>query len=493
MEAPVGAASLSVLNLPQNKVKGVEPPSVTATSSVDNVHREQPAATDAECELNDKEEKSDVQRPHSVANLSPSDLQLQNNKDEGVEPPSVTATSSVDNVDREQPAATDAECELNDKEENSDVQRPHSVANLSPSDLQLQNNKDEGVEQRSVTAKSSVDNVDREQPAATDAECELNDKEENSDVQRPRSVANVSPSDLQLQNNKVEGDEAPSVTGKSSVVNPSVCQVKDDVEPEQPTATDIDCELKYKEENPDVQRPHSVTGASSVVNPLVCEVKMKDVEPAPQSVTNADCQLKDKKQIIVKELKIVIEDVYSSESDSQWKPSRVSSNDGQPLVTTGQSTLNEKKKRRRPVGRYGKNATSLPRYTCLPNMRAKFSPQQILKNKKLAQRNKELLQSLRNKKRGKDNDKKIEKEAPKQSMESQMIENIVKSRDDVTQNQIELEALYAMNKDSRSNLQTLADLAIEGEEKRMQVPLFSLPLLTDEQYLSYVCVCLKCL
>ena len=48
-----------------------------------------------------------------------------------------------------------------------------------------------------------------------------------------------------------------------------------------------------------------------------------------------------------------------------------------------------------------------------------------------------------------------------------MIQDIVKSRENVTQNEIELQAIYDMKADERSNLEQLADLAIEGEESRM--------------------------
>ena len=61
----------------------------------------------------------------------------------------------------------------------------------------------------------------------------------------------------------------------------------------------------------------------------------------------------------------------------------------------------------------------------------------------------------------------LEKNSNKETIEDQMIKDIVKSRSEVTQGEIELQSIYDMNEEAKRRLGQLADLACEGENTRM--------------------------
>lgn len=126
-------------------------------------------------------------------------------------------------------------------------------------------------------------------------------------------------------------------------------------------------------------------------------------------------------------------------------------------------------------------------YKCMPNLRGRFTPQEIRKNKELAERNRKMLETLKERKQVKevkgnqlDESEKSMKEEPADplptgdegtlvtgTLAEQMISEIVKNRQEISQGEIELQAIYNSEERHEGNLDILADLAIKGEDTRM--------------------------
>ena len=181
----------------------------------------------------------------------------------------------------------------------------------------------------------------------------------------------------------------------------------------------------------------------------------------PEAVTN-------EKRVPNKRLNVQIEDIGTDSAEDGICLQR-------PEAVTNEKRVPNKRKMKRPK----KKQLPLPRrpkYQVLPNVRARFSEEQIAKNRKPAERNRELLESL---KKEKENNGKVEKQnvdlhseerekSPDPNLPlNRMVEEIVKNREQVSQDEIELKALYNIELDSKKSIEKLADLTAEGESKRM--------------------------
>ena len=393
---------------------------------------------------------------------------------------------------------------VNNAELDDPLKANHQQVEMEP-DTALNPEQDEGGESHAVAIESDG----KFEPEAKDEatiknseghfECEDQSRIDLKDTKGDIKAAEIDDTNVDLPHNSTSmlKDSEGSLVDDDKVdddksnggLNPSEGDLADDEqEKSNSSLKESEHTLLYKEKD-------ESKGACNANGGLLLDKEMdKSIHNLDVTEVTAGNKV-DANDNIVKTLKVKIEDIgETSDTDSTWVPPRpefsptelqrkidghketdavqdIKKGNVEHDVQQSDKEHSRKRKRRSALvtRRDDTKPLKLPRkpkgygYTCLPNVRAKFSPEQLQKNRDLAMRNKELLQSLKEKKKKKDSKPQVKQD----TLERNMIENIVKSRKEISQTEIELQAIYALKEGQRSNLEQLADLALEGEESRM--------------------------